>query len=298
MKTITLKKLIAIVALMVPAVIIAQEEGSVSTGPELVKGTFENNIHINNQTVLTHDKGYLDMNIQHRFGLIDKPSDLYGIYAPSNIRLYIGYGITKDISVGFGATKNKQLYDFSWKYAILKQKTEGMPVSFTYSGNLGIKGGEDKTVLNGKNEYSFTNRLGYYNELLVARKINKKISIQLGINYVHYNLIDSAILGDHFDLFGLSLIGRYKFSPQGSFLVEFDNPLNVSDLPTGGRPLPNLGIGVEFSTGYHQFQIFICNSNGILSQEAKFGNYNDFTKLGTPGYLIGFNITRQWGLGN
>lgn len=297
MKTLSnsLKRILAIALVAAPVALFAQDEPAAESGPEVVKATFENNIHINNQTVNTHEKGYLDINIQHRFGVIDKPSDLYGIYAPSNIRLYGGYGITRRISVGFGATKNKQLYDISYKYAILKQMTKGMPISLTFSGNVGIKGGDQSTVLDGNNKYSFTNRLGYFNELLVARKFNKHISLQAGVSYVHYNLIDSAIMGKKFDLVGFSLLGRYKFSPQGSFLFEFDNPL-VTDMPK--KPMPNLGIGVEFSTGYHQFQIFICNSNGILSQEAKFFNYNDPSKLGTPGYLIGFNITRQWGLGN
>jgi hypothetical protein len=299
MKTNYIKAAIISCLMWAPIFVLAQDTPTADEAPsaEVVKGTFENNLHINNQTVQTHDKGYLEFLIQHRFGTIDKASDMWGLYAPSNIRMYFGYGVTRDLSVGFGATKTKQLYDFSWKYAILRQKTIGMPISLTYSGNLGIRGGDKDGFKNSTNEYKATNRFSYYHELLLARKITKKISLQGGINYAHYNLVDKATLKDMHDFIGMSVIGRYKFSPQGSFMVEFDKPLNVSGVAEASRPLPNLGIGVEFSTGYHQFQIFVCNSSGILNQEAKFNNYNDFSDFGVPGYLIGFNMTRQFGFG-
>jgi hypothetical protein len=297
MKTKNIKAVILSCLMWAPMFVLAQDTPTEVEAPEVIKGTFENNVHINNQTVQTTDKGYLDFLIQHRFGVIDKPSDLYGLYAPSNIRMFFGYGVTKNMSVGFGATKNKQLYDFSLKYAILRQKTSGMPVSLTYSGNWAIKGGEKESLINSSREYKASNRYSYYNELLLARKITKKLSLQIGVNYAHYNLVDSATMYGKNDLFGASIVGRYKFSPQGSFIFEFDKPLNVSDMPEANRPLPNLGLGVEFSTGYHQFQLFICNSSGILSQEAKYFNHNDFKDLGVPGYLIGFNMTRQFGFG-
>ncbi len=297
MKTQIIKTLSILIVLFVPVVLLAQDASEPAPAAEVVKGTFENSLLLNNQTTQTHDKGYMDFAIQHRFGLADKASDIYGIYAPSNIRLYIGYGITKSLSVGIAATKNKQSYDFSYKYAILKQKTSGMPVSLTYFGNTARTAVDKKAFLNQANEYKATNRLSFYNEIMVARKINSHLSVQLGFNYTHYNMVDSATLYNHHDLYGFAVTGRYKFSPQGSVMIEYNHPLNVSDIDKKVRPLPNLGIGVEFSTGYHQFQIFACNSNGILSQEVNYYNHNDFSNTGIPAWLIGFNITRQFGFG-
>lgn len=298
MKTINYRKLIAIAAISLPIALFAQTSSESELGPEVVKGTFENGFHINNQTTQTIDKGYFDMVIQHRFGVIDKPSDLYGIYAPSNIRMFLGYGITSRLSVGFAPTKNKQLYDFSAKYKILRQMTSGMPVTLTFSGNAAIKGGDKNKFTSGSNvEYAFSNRMNYFGQLMVSRKFNGKFSAQLGLNYAHFNTIDSASSADLFDYIGVSAIAKYKFSPQGAILFEFDQPLNVSNIPDGKKPLPNLGLGIEFSTGYHQFQIFICNSTGLLDQEAKFFNLSDFKDFGVPGYVVGFNITRQFQLG-
>ena len=152
MKTQFIKNITLLLAICVPALLFAQEPSEPKPAAEVVKATFENSMFINNQTVQTHDKGFLDVAIQHRFGVANEVKDLYGIYAPSNIRLYIGYGVTKDLSIGIGATKSKQLYDFSWKYAILRQKTSGMPVSITYFGNIGATTVDDKVFLNQDNK--------------------------------------------------------------------------------------------------------------------------------------------------
>jgi hypothetical protein len=50
---------------------------------------------------------------------------LYGIYAPSNIRLGFNYGITSKLTVGFGTEKNNKMQEFLLKYAILSQNRGG-----------------------------------------------------------------------------------------------------------------------------------------------------------------------------
>ena len=106
----------------------------------------------------------------------------------------------------------------------------------------------------------------------------------------------------------ISFVGKYKFSPQSSILLQFNQPLstrnftnvssntsgNVTTLTTnkGVLPKPDLGIGFEVSTGSHQFQIFLCTADAIIPQERELYNSNDFLQ---KQMVIGFNITRQWG---
>ncbi|HQB79596.1 MAG TPA: DUF5777 family beta-barrel protein, partial [Tenuifilaceae bacterium] len=57
--------------------------------------SFETSALIDNQTVTTPFKGMLELQIQHRFGPVENGiTDLFGIYAPSNIRMGLNYGIT------------------------------------------------------------------------------------------------------------------------------------------------------------------------------------------------------------
>ena len=275
---------------------------------ELVKSTFENGVLINNQTVDMPSKKSVDAIISHRFGSIvtaDKTdptkqvldiSNLLGLYSPSNIRLGVNYGITDNIMLGVGATKNKHIYDAQWKYRILQQKTKGMPVSVTYYGDAALSTLPQENFINGPDStYKFTSRLTYFHELMIGWKFNTHLSLQGGFSYTHINYLDTSknYQGIDHDSWAFSFVGRYKFSPQSSVLVEFNQPLLVNDNGAKGKnPKPNLGIGWEVSTGNHQFQIFLCTADAIVNQEMNVYNTNDFTK---KQMVIGFNLTREWG---
>ena len=57
------------------------------------------------------------------------------------------------------------------------------------------------------------------------------------------------------------------------------------------QPKPLFSIGAEFATSAHEFQIFLSNNNGIVSQKNYMYNQNDFFN---GDFLIGFNITRRY----
>lgn len=310
MKNINIKSFSLLVLFALPVALLAQETTSepvkgfenssiykilfpLRTG-EAVRNTFEHTTVINNSTTETNGKHSLDVAIQHRFGTMDKFVDLYGVYAPSNIRLNFAYGLTKDVTIGFGSCKTKNTYDLNWKYKILQQ-SDKFPVTLTYAGNVAAMLVEKKDLSNSKGEFNQTSRLSYFNEIMISRKINSHLSVQVGGYMAYYNMLDSASFNGEHMFYGATAVARYKFSPQSSVLLEYSHPLNVDAMPVATRPRPNLGIGFEVSTGNHQFQVFICNANGILNQNAKVYNINQLDNFGIPAWLIGFNITRQWG---
>src|SRR4051812_15990406 len=101
----------------VPALLFAQDaETPAKPVNKAVRKTFENPILINNQTVEGLNKKALDFNIEHRFGTIVDENDMFGLFAPANIRLALTYGVTDNLSVGIGAMKLKHTYDLNWKY--------------------------------------------------------------------------------------------------------------------------------------------------------------------------------------
>ncbi len=279
--------------LVMPALLFAQENVESAKPAQVknyVRSTFENPVLINNQTVENYSYKSLDFIIQHRFGIIKNADDLFGLYAPSNIRLGIAYGITKRLSLGIGVTKHKMLYDFQGKYVILRQtETKGTPVSLTYYGDIARSSQDKDNFLNQDNEFKQTNKLSYFHEIMVARKINRRLSVQLAGTYSHMNIIDSVY--DQHDFFGVSFVGRYKFSPQSSIIIDCDYLLNVSGIESDYRPKPNFSIGYEVSTGSHQFQVFVSTGQEIVNQEYRVFNQNDFFK---GDVALGFNITRNW----
>src|SRR5678815_5648097 len=101
-----------------------------------VKNTFPGIWIIDNQTVMVPVKHTLEMDIMHRFGTIDKGyKDLWGFFAPSNIRLGVNYSPIDNLNVGIGITKSNMMVDVNAKYAIIRQTKGKYPVSVTFYTN-------------------------------------------------------------------------------------------------------------------------------------------------------------------
>ena len=67
--------------------VFAQEATTEATSSEPVRFTFGTSTLIDNQTVATPYKGGLELDIHHRFSLIENYHNLYGIYGAANTRL-------------------------------------------------------------------------------------------------------------------------------------------------------------------------------------------------------------------
>ena len=93
-----------------PFLLISQEEIVEKKEHKAVRSTFESLWLIDNQSVMTSSKGTLEMDILHRFGAFNNGySDLYGLFAPSNIRIGFSYSVLDNLMLGFGITKIKFL---------------------------------------------------------------------------------------------------------------------------------------------------------------------------------------------
>jgi len=252
---------------------------------------------IDNQTTETPSAKALEFSIHHRFGAMNDISDLYGIYAASNIRLGLNYGITEKISVGFGTEKDHMMQEFQGKYKILSQSRNGkIPVSITYFGNVVIDA-RDKAVFGV--DYEFQNRLSFFNQIIVGRKFTDEFSLQVAGSYSHFNTVTETTkspAGDTIglwknDYIGLMIGGRYKILDGMSAIVEYHQPFAVNAAWEGQKePKPSLGIGLEFGTSTHAFQVFAANYRSTIAQENYSHNQNEISDKAN-GWSFGFNIT-------
>ena len=249
------------------------------TEVELERPAFESTSLIESQTNRVYGKGTIEMIMNHRFGLVTGTNDLIGIWAPANIRIAVNYSVTDRITVGFGTTKDKRLQDFSLKAALLRQTVGGkMPVSVTYYGNATV------SALPKEYFYHTSDRWSFFNQIIIAKRINKVFSLQLAPSYSHYNVVDAPMNND---LFALEFGGRAKVTSGMSILLDVNQPFTSQEI----APKSGFSIGTEFSTVGHSFQIFISNYRGIVNQESNMFNQNDFFE---GDFAIGFNISRTW----
>lgn len=293
-----------------------------------VKNTFQSVWIIDNQTVLVPVKGTLEMDIQHRFGTVNKGyEDFWGFFAPSNIRIGASYVPINRLNIGVGFTKTTAkiipnqapssvsgpLWDGSLKYSIITQTKGRYPVSVSYYVNAAINTKKDpnneiyrdKKVLGVRYD-----RLSYFHQLLIARKVTEKLSLQIAPSISHHNVVngyftqlDSANLKVNpdmkFDHFAIAFSARYKLTNVTSLMVSYDQPITKH---VSNNPNPNLSFGFEFNTSNHSFQLFATNyyylnpqTNNLYNHNSPF-EYTDAANKKVEGgkFVIGFNITRLW----
>jgi len=256
-----------------------------------VKRTFESVWIIDNQTVMVPIKGTFEMDFQHRFGTVENGyDDFWGLFASSNIRLGFNYVPIDKLFVGVGITKYNMTWDFNAKYAIIQQTTDDRwPVSVTYYGNAAID------TRPADNFIHFSDRLTYFNQIIIARKINDKFSAQIAPSLSHTNVVNGYYSEPgkvsperKHDHFAVALNGRYKLKTSMAVIVNYDQPITKHP---SGNPHPNISLGLELSTSAHAFQFFIGNYYFLSPQQNNMYNRYDYTE---GQFLIGFNITRLW----
>jgi len=275
---------IAFLVLAIPSVAFSQHHGEGHDEGSIAK-TFSSTVLMNDQTVEPVHKNAFEFIVQHRFGQIKNEKDLFGIFGDANLRFGLGYGLTKNLTIGVGASKFKSIYDFEYKYLIIRQGGEHhSPVSVCFTGDLARSASAKEYFIDNKNEYHALDRFSYTNELLVARRLNDKLALQAGFDYTHVNIADEGLEHDHM---GMSITGTYKLVKNTAIMFEYDLPFSHEEK----GPKADVGLGCEISTEKSTVQVFICGSNKIIHQEIRAFNQNEWTK---EELFIGFNITRHF----
>jgi len=289
-------KSLLLVSLLWAGTVIAQDSTvTEKTGKDNkpVKDAFESNWLMNNQTMIVPFAKTLEFDINHRFGTVENGfDDLFGMYAPSNIRLGLSFTPIKNLQLGAGITKEAMMNDLNLKWNILQQTRSGsFPVFITYYANMVVEGTKNNGDEVDSSQYrkfpKDASRFSYFNQLIIGRKFTDWLSLQAAVSFSHFNLIDTTGNPDlKHDNLAISFAGRIKTTATMSVLFAYDHPLApAKDVK------PNLALGVEWSTGSHAFQFFLSPYQSIMNQRDITYNTNDFTK---NEFAIGFNVTRLW----
>ncbi len=253
-----------------------------TTQPPAVTAAFKATQIVNMVTVEQAGKRTLQFMIMHRFGeLSDGAYELFGL-DNAEIRFGLDYGITKGISVGVGRSSLDKAYDANLKIKLLQQTPGRMPVSVSGYGLLThttFPRKEDKPFLNARL------RTAYTSQLLIARKFNSRLSLQLSPTLLHFNMVPTP--RDKNTIGAMAAGGRFKVSKRMSINAEYDwmfgNPVRSY------QQHPSLSMGLDIETGGHVFQLVFTNSRGMTAP------YYLAKTMGTwqkGNIYFGFNVSR------
>jgi len=230
---------------------------------EYVYATFKTTRVMNAHSIENPAKGTLLFLIQHRFGRVNTGIyELFGLDQAS-IRLGLEYGVTDRLSLGFGRSSFEKTYDGFLKYKILRQSKglRKMPVTMSYYVSTAITSLKWEDIGVEERDNHFSSRVSYTHMLLIARKMNSNLSLQLTPSLVHKNLVPTA--EDKNDIFSLGIGGRYKitqrltinaeyfYTPTDQISYDFDQPFSL---------------GLDIETGGHVFQLHFSNAKAFFDR--------------------------------
>lgn len=267
-----------------------------SFGQDRIYESFAGTRVINNHSNEMLPKQSLEFIVAHKFGDIAGAAgginNFFGFDNLADVRIAFEYGVIDKLDVGIGRSKGignrTAVLDGFAKYAILQQKTSGMPISLTYVSSLAFSYKKATTDPSLVTSYpKFLNRMIFTNQLLVTKKFGERITLQVNGGYNHRNFVE---FGDVNGLFFAGASGRVRFTKTLGLLVEYNH---VFGRPNGSAGVDPLSFGFEILTGGHTFALHYSNGKGL--------NENLFIPGTTSNWLdgqfrFGFSINRRFKL--
>lgn len=221
--------------------------------------------------------------VSHRFGSLENGIDTFFGLDEAVTRLNFIYGITDGFNIGISRSSFAKIYEGSLKYRIIRQKDDGFPFTIVGYHSAIINTALEKIDFP---RLEFKQRLGYTSQLLISRKVNTNLSLELAPTFFHDNLV--AINEQDNSQFALGFGGRYKLTKRWSINADYGLHLNRASNSIFRNPV---SIGFDLETGGHVFQLHFTNAQAM--------NANTF--LGqTPGdwtngeIFFGFNLSRTF----
>ena len=266
---------------------------------DAVYQTFKDRWVINTFSVETLPKNKLDVRIAHRFG--DMGGDtggwptFYGLETATDVAIGIEYGAMDNLTLGFNRSKGagllKQLLNTFVKYKVVAQADGGPQFSIAAVGMASISSAQKSTVPSSINYFStFSHRMVYHGSLLVGRKFSDKFSLQLSGGITHRNVVPN---GEENNAGHVGLATRIQVTRTLGIIADVTAPFvkDLSDARTSHQ-MP-IGLGFEFDTGGHVFQLNLTNATGLMPTD--YIPYT-FSNWGDGQFRLGFTISRMFNL--
>ena len=255
--------------------------------PMYISYHFKGTKVVNGQSVELPANGVLQFTIQHRFGTLN--SGFYNLYGLDNsqVRLGFDYGIKDFVSLGFGRSSTTKTIDANAKIRIKRQCKGSVEFPYGIVVNSAVFVKQWKYAAAQEDNFLFSNQLSFANQLLIARKINRDLTLQITPTMVHYNLVDTKDQAN--DKYSLGFGGRKKLTKRVTINIEYFYQLTEK---TNNNVL---SLGFDIETGGHVFQLHLSNSSAMTAPAFITKTTGDWLN---GDIYFGFNISRVFTIKN
>lgn len=274
---------------------------------EYVYQTFKDRRLVNTHSVETLPARKLDIRIAHRFGDLAGEQGgfqtFFGLENATDVMIGAEYGVSNRLTVGLFRSKGagttpegnqglRQLLNGVAKYRLLRQTVSGsVPFSMTAVAVTSMSTArriDDQPELI-RSFPQFSHRLATNWQLILARKFSEGFSLQFIPAYTHRNLVTFE---DENGIFSVGVASRIQFTKVLGLIADITVPFNEKRISGNGYYLP-FGVGLEWETGGHVFQLKLTNAEAIM--ETDYIPYTT-TSWGRGEFRLGFTISRLFNL--
>lgn len=250
--------------------------------------TFHAPRHINLFTVEPLDKKSMHFAIMHTFGPVDGGvQNLFGLDNGASIQFSFEFALSEKFSAGFSRSSRDKVYNVFGRYHLFSQtSSNSRPFSLSLAGGAGVNSSNYEFLNDGAPDFS--ERTSYFGQVMLARKFDKKFSLQVSpmLAYFVAPLAAYQIEGDENLYLALGISAKYKVSSRSSLTLQMIPNLNTS-------LRSNWGVGWDVEAGGHVFQMYFVTSPFLNEQYLLAGGNGNFGEK----FRLGFNVNRIFGLG-
>lgn len=256
---------------------------------EIEKETIETKFHnpafkamkiCNLQSTKVAEKGDTYMYISHRFASIQEGMSTFFGLDNANTKIQLVYGLFEGLQIGLSRESLRRTYAGHFKLRILKQEINS-PINLTLFSTTNINTLINENSYEGFKEYD---RFSYATQILVSKKINEYISVEIAPSYVRQNLVYEQ--NQPHDQFAFGAGARFKVSKRSSINIDYAYNFNRANPTSYSNPLT---IGMDIETGGHVFQLMFSNAQS--TNEPGFLSMAEGDWI-TGEIFFGFNIVR------
>jgi hypothetical protein len=239
------------------------------------------------QTTEMVKKNEFNFQIIHRFGDIAGDngggSTAFGIDRVNDVFFGFEYGVSDNFNIDLGRSTVGQLVQLELKWAVMHQMSDNSsPFAVTLVGETGAKPYQPFP--------SFSSRLSYLAQAIIARKFSSDISFQIAPTYVRDNTPFPNLPGNEQSFFAMQASARIKLSNHTGLILDYAHPFSTFRKNTDTFEDP-IGLGYEVETGGHVFTVNITNANSVSEMNMLSNSQQRFSK---GQYRIGFTISRMF----
>ena len=270
--------------------------------PKYARATFNATKIINLQNTEIVPKNILQFMVSHHFSYLwindqsteDNLAQFLGINS-GTAQTYLSFDYSLNDYANLGvALAGQSRYEGWAKFRLVRQQTgvKDIPVSATWYSMANVDFAQD--IGTG----STWDRWAYLHQLLIARKMSDKVSLQLVPSLIYMNNVPYGINNSNF-IWSMGIAGKWKARSNMNITAEYTRQLNMYENIIGkSGEIVNyspdlLSLGIELNTGGHLFQFYIGNTihSSNIDQLARNTGY-----IKDGNFAFGFTINRSMDL--